>query len=62
LDKKTIKKTYPTGIVNVISKNFPLSANEIKKKYALRDGGDDFLIFCNIEGLRNHALQCEGNI
>lgn len=30
---------------NIISKNYPLKPEEIKKKYKLKDGGKDYLIF-----------------
>ncbi|MBU3050337.1 methyltransferase, partial [Chryseobacterium indologenes] len=30
---------------NIISKNYPLKPEEIKKKYGLKDGGKDYLIF-----------------
>lgn len=33
------------GSFNVLSRNFPLSPDQLKKKYKLRDGGEDFLIF-----------------
>jgi len=33
------------GSFNVVSRNFPLSPDQLKKKYKLRDGGEDFLIF-----------------
>lgn len=39
--KKIVKNTR----YNVISKNYPLSPDEIKKKYKLKDGGKDYLIF-----------------
>lgn len=42
--KKELKSTFPSGKVNVIARNFALSADEIKKKFKLKDGGDDFLI------------------
>ena len=29
---------------NIISRNFPMSADEIRKKYSIRDGGDKFVI------------------
>lgn len=32
---------------NIITKNFPLKPEEIKKKYKLKDGGNDYLIFCS---------------
>lgn len=44
--KKEVKKLIPQSTINVISRNFPMGATEIKKKYKLRDGGDQFLIFC----------------
>lgn len=33
------------GKYNVISKNYPLFADEIKKKYKIKDGGRDYLVF-----------------
>lgn len=30
---------------NIISKNYPLKPEEIKRKYGLKDGGNDYLIF-----------------
>ncbi|WP_207421442.1 THUMP-like domain-containing protein [Desertivirga brevis] len=31
---------------NIISRNFPMSPEELKKKHKVQDGGEDFLIFC----------------
>nr|WP_307453371.1 MULTISPECIES: class I SAM-dependent methyltransferase [Chryseobacterium] len=42
IDGKEIKKK---GQFNIISKNHPLKPEEIKKKYQLKDGGDQYLIF-----------------
>jgi hypothetical protein len=42
--KKELKQLFPTGKVNVITRNYALSADELKKKYRLKDGGDSFLI------------------
>ncbi|CAM3114980.1 methyltransferase [Chryseobacterium flavum] len=42
IDSKGIKKKEQ---YNIISKNYPLKPEEIKKKYALKDGGNDYLIF-----------------
>lgn len=39
---KDIKKG---DIFNIISKNYPLKPEEIKKKYKLKDGGNQYLIF-----------------
>lgn len=57
-DKKIIKKHVPSQTINVISKNYPLNTREIKKKYQLKDGGDQFLIFCKSEALGNVVLKC----
>ena len=32
------------GMANVVSRNYPLTTDEIKKKYRLRDGGSLYLI------------------
>ncbi len=57
-DKKLIRQHVSDGIINVISKNFPLNSNELKKKFRLKDGGEDFLIFCSVDGLGNVCLKC----
>ena len=42
IDSKQIKKGEK---FNIISKNYPLTPDEIKKKYKIKDGGIDYLIF-----------------
>ncbi|MCS4304653.1 class I SAM-dependent methyltransferase [Chryseobacterium sp. BIGb0232] len=42
IDSKKIKKKEQ---YNIIAKNYPLKPEEIKKKYGLKDGGNDYLIF-----------------
>ena len=42
-DKK-LKGLFPNGYVNIISRNYPLSMEEIKKKTGLKEGGEQFLI------------------
>lgn len=42
IDSKSIKKGEK---YNIISKNHPLSPEEIKKKYKISDGGNSYLIF-----------------
>lgn len=39
------KQIQKKGRFNIISKNYPLKPEEIKKKYNLKDGGEDYLIF-----------------
>lgn len=42
IDGKEVKKNDQ---FNIISKNYPLKPDEIKKKYKLKDGGNRYLIF-----------------
>lgn len=42
IESKQIKKKQQ---FNIISKNYPLKPEEIKKKHSLKDGGKDYLIF-----------------
>jgi 16S rRNA G966 N2-methylase RsmD len=57
-NKKIIKKIASNGKINVITKNYPLNANEIKNKYKLKDGGNEFLIFCRIHSLGHRVIYC----
>lgn len=42
--KKELKLLFPSGKVNVITRNYVIKAEELKKKYKLKDGGDEYLI------------------
>ncbi|WP_223607708.1 class I SAM-dependent methyltransferase [Chryseobacterium sp. OSA05B] len=42
IESKQVKKK---GQFNIIAKNYPLKPEDIKKKYGLKDGGKDYLIF-----------------
>lgn len=55
INPKEIKKGEK---YNVITKNYPLKPEEIKKKYKIKDGGDAYLIFC--QSLNNkHILKAK---
>ena len=43
-DSKVIQTYFPNGKANVMTRNYPLSAEELKKKVKLKDGGHKFLI------------------
>lgn len=43
-DKASVKKAFPDGKANVTTRNYPLSADALKKKTGLTDGGDKYLI------------------
>lgn len=42
--KKMIKAIFPSGKVNVLTRNYAMGAEALKKKLGLKDGGSDFLI------------------
>ena len=44
LSKQSLKKHVPTGKANIIARNYPLTPEQIKKKYKLKDGGDEYVI------------------
>lgn len=39
-----IQKIFPSRQANIISRNYPLTSEQLKKKLSLRDGGTDYLI------------------
>lgn len=43
-DTKIVKQHFPEGQANVVTRNYPLSPEQLKKKTGLKDGGDKFLI------------------
>lgn len=51
--KKTFKKRFPLQQVHIVSKNYPLGANALKKKYHLKDGGTEYLFFCEVFEMGN---------
>lgn len=42
--KAEIKKLFPSGKANVITRNYATTPEALKKKLGIKDGGDDFLI------------------
>jgi len=42
--KSELKKRFPSGKVNVITRNYATGSDAFKKKFGLKDGGEDFLI------------------
>lgn len=43
---------------NIICRNFPLSPEEIKKKLKIKDGGDEYLLFCTNQTKELIVLSC----
>jgi len=56
--KKEIRKRFPDGKVNVVVRNYPMGANEIKQKFRLKDGGEGFLFFTTLQDGSLKALKC----
>lgn len=58
LDKKVLKQIFPSGKVNVLVRNHPMKPDVIKKKYALKDGGSDFLLAATTMDGKARAYWC----
>ncbi|MEM7297419.1 MAG: hypothetical protein AAF391_04035 [Bacteroidota bacterium] len=43
-DSRTIQEHATNGSINVITRNYPLTPEKLKKKFKIKDGGDHFLI------------------
>lgn len=59
LDKKVLKKRFPDRKVNVLTRNFPSKPDQIKKRYKLKDGGDEYLIACTLMDGQTAVLRCK---
>lgn len=58
LDKKELKRIFPSGKVNVLVRNHPLKPDVLKKKYGLKDGGKDFLLAATTMDGKARAYWC----
>ena len=58
LDKKELKRLFPSGQVNVIVRNHPLKAVALKKRYGLKDGGADYLVAVRTMDEKNRVYWC----
>lgn len=48
-DAKDVARQFPEGKANVVTRNYPLSPDALKKKLKLQDGGEKYLIGCSGE-------------
>ncbi len=48
-DPRAVAGLFPSEKANVITRNYPLSPEALKKKLKLKDGGEDYLIGCSGE-------------
>lgn len=58
-DKKSLKKLIPTSKSNITTRNYPLSVSEIRKKYKIKDGGNQYLFFTTNLHNKLVVLICE---
>ncbi|WP_339717263.1 THUMP-like domain-containing protein [Cyclobacterium amurskyense] len=58
LDKKILKARFPNGKVNVLTRNYPIKPDLIKKRYKLKDGGNEYLIACTLKDGQTSVLRC----
>ena len=42
------KKNVDIAKANIIAKNFPLKVDDIRKKFKIKDGGEDYLYFTTL--------------
>lgn len=54
---RSLKKGLGLRKANIISKNFPLRVEDIRKKFKIADGGNDFLFFCTLHSGEHVAIQ-----
>jgi hypothetical protein len=53
---KTLAKALPQ--TNITTRNFPLTAEELRKKTKLKDGGDAYLFATTLPGERKMLIKC----
>lgn len=53
------KKQNPLPKANVIAKNFPLKVDAIRKKFKIKDGGQDYLYFTSLFNQENVVIQAK---
>lgn len=58
-NKKALKSMVPAGTINVMTRNYPVGAAELKRKYGLKDGGTSFLIGTTLCNDKKVLLLCE---
>lgn len=53
---KRLKDHFADGYVNILTRNYPLSVEEIKKKTGLKEGGDQYLIATQSENEKHVVI------
>jgi hypothetical protein len=58
-DKKAFARLVPDKKINVMTRNYPLSPDQLKKKLSLKDGGENYLIGATLFNGKKAILYCE---
>jgi len=58
-DKKEIARYLPDKKANILTRNYPLSPDQLKKKLDLKDGGENYLIGTTLMNGKKVLLLCE---
>ena len=56
---KTVMKTFQKSTSLVISRNFPLTVKEVRKRWKIKDGGNKYLIFTTLQNGDKAVLRCK---
>ena len=62
LHKEAIIQWIPTRKVNITVRNFPLSVVEIRRKFRLEDGGDDYLFATTLADDSKRMILCKKKV
>lgn len=57
--RKEVRRHVPDGMVNLVVRNFPMSTNQIKDKYRLKDGGERILFLTQAQKEGRIAILCK---
>ncbi len=57
--KKELTRIVPDKKVNVLTRNYPLSPEQLKKKFGLKDGGNNYLIGTTLMDSKKVLLFCK---
>ena len=58
LNKQSVKEALPAGKANVVVRNFPARPEEIRKKFGLHDGGENFLFATTLSDGQKKGIIC----
>jgi hypothetical protein len=58
-DKKEVARHIPEKKANILTRNYPLTPDQIKKKLSLKDGGEAYLIGTTLTDGKKALLYCD---